>query len=549
MSYYRHNAAEVASRYEAVNSPVASFFQLAFAPSSRVLDIGCGSGRDLAALLKAGHDAFGLEPILEMRQEAVKAHPEVADRVRDSALPQLATEAAESFDGVLCSAVLMHIPPQQLFDAAFNIRRLLRQHGRLLVSIPFARTELDSSTRDQFGRLFSPIAPDQLQLLFERLGFQQIGRWVTPDVLGRENHAWATLLFELRIGSTLRPVDQIEGILNRDKKVATYKLALFRALAEIAMQQPHLAHWLPDGEVGISVRPVAERWLSYYWSIIGSEKYYPQVQGEKPGCPKPVKFRRNLHALTQKFQQSGGLTAFSLAYASGSLPIETKTLTEEVLRKIEQTIIAGPVTFAGGALASGRLFRYHAKQIVMPADLWQEFCLMGHWITDAIILRWAELSARLGKAQAISVSEITELLLSAPDPVRETDQARSVYAAQEAIECVWTGKSLVRGFEVDHVIPYSLWRNNQLWNLLPATKQANQQKSDKIPTTALLLKRQDAIVHCWQTMKLEAMPRFQAEIERFLGGNDSDWEHQLFGKLRESAELTALQRGVERWEP
>ena len=67
MSYYRHNAAEVASRYEAVNSPVASFFQLAFAPSSRVLDIGCGSGRDLAALLKAGHDAFGLEPILEMR--------------------------------------------------------------------------------------------------------------------------------------------------------------------------------------------------------------------------------------------------------------------------------------------------------------------------------------------------------------------------------------------------------------------------------------------------------------------------------------------------
>lgn len=67
--------------------------------------------------------------MLEMRQEAVKAHPEVADRVRDSALPQLTTEAAESFDGVLCSAVLMHIPPQQLFDAAFNIRRLLRQHG------------------------------------------------------------------------------------------------------------------------------------------------------------------------------------------------------------------------------------------------------------------------------------------------------------------------------------------------------------------------------------------------------------------------------------
>ena len=63
-------------------------------------------------------------------------------------------------------------------------------------------------------------------------------------------HLWTTLLFELRIGSALRPVDQIEGILNRDKKVATYKLALFRALAEIATQQPHIGHWHSNGDVG-----------------------------------------------------------------------------------------------------------------------------------------------------------------------------------------------------------------------------------------------------------------------------------------------------------
>ena len=296
-----------------------------------------------------------------------------------------------------------------------------------------------------------------------------------------------------------------------------------------------------------NVRAVAERWLAYYWSIIGSEKFFPQTQGEKPGGQKPVKFRSSLQSLTERFNQSGGLTAFSLAFASGDLAGDKQT--EGVLREIEQTIIAGPVTFAGGALSTGRVFRYAAKRIIMPADLWRELCLMGHWIIDAVILRWAELSVRLGKSQGISISEITELLVAIPDPARETDQARAIYAAQKNLECVWTGKSLARGFEADHVIPYSLWRNNQLWNLLPAAKDVNRAKSDRIPTTTLLLQRQDAIVNCWQLLQREAAPRFDVEVGRFLGSIKSDWEYQLFGKLRESAELTALQRGAERWEP
>ena len=56
---------------------------------------------------------------------------------------------------------------------------------------------------------------------------------------------WFTLLLELRSGGSVRAVDQIEGILNRDRKVATYKFALFRALAEIATQEPRVGRWLP----------------------------------------------------------------------------------------------------------------------------------------------------------------------------------------------------------------------------------------------------------------------------------------------------------------
>ena len=46
----------------AVPSPVARFYAAAFTRMSRVLDIGAGSGRDLAQFLDDRFDPFGVEP-------------------------------------------------------------------------------------------------------------------------------------------------------------------------------------------------------------------------------------------------------------------------------------------------------------------------------------------------------------------------------------------------------------------------------------------------------------------------------------------------------
>jgi hypothetical protein len=47
-------AIELTERCEAVNSSITRYFAIEFATGSRVLDVGAGSGRDLAALV-AGH--------------------------------------------------------------------------------------------------------------------------------------------------------------------------------------------------------------------------------------------------------------------------------------------------------------------------------------------------------------------------------------------------------------------------------------------------------------------------------------------------------------
>ena len=50
VAFYATHAPDVIQRYEAVDSPVVRFFAAAFAPGCRVLDVGAGSGRDLAAV-------------------------------------------------------------------------------------------------------------------------------------------------------------------------------------------------------------------------------------------------------------------------------------------------------------------------------------------------------------------------------------------------------------------------------------------------------------------------------------------------------------------
>ena len=95
---------------------------------------------------------------------------------------------------------MMHLPEQDLFDAAFALRNALRPHGRLLLSLPLARGDVAGGERGADGRLFKSYAPEYLQLLFERIGFQLVGRWDSDDALARAGTRWYTLLLESRPG-------------------------------------------------------------------------------------------------------------------------------------------------------------------------------------------------------------------------------------------------------------------------------------------------------------------------------------------------------------
>lgn len=555
LSFYERNFDELSEVYSRESLDWQESLLHTFRNARKILDVGCGTGRDLAFFLRKGKDAYGIEASRRMLDLAdaklVSEGLSGAGRLFGATLPELGVFAEGEFDGVLCSAVLMHLPDEEIFDAVYALRRILRPGGTLLVSVPSRRPDVDPITRrDAHGRLFSDLPSAKLRLLFERVGFAVQEFKTSPDSLGRKGIEWSVIEFVRLDQSTARPLDLVESILNRDKKDATYKLALFRALAEISQTQHHLAAYTPEGKVKIPVEAIADKWMLYYWPIFESAVFIGQRTGEKRGAGKGVSIRLPLEDLINSFRSSGGLSGFYTDWKSGSLAKDAQKLWRTARAKLQNTIWNMPVRHAGGREFD--VFQYDRldKSVCMDANLWRELCLTGSWIQDATVLRWAELTEQLTKG-AVKASRVIDCLLAVPDPKRNVNDARCYFQSLRDRVCVWSEKPLDADFAVDHAMPFSLWRNNDLWNLFPAAQGINAEKSDKLPTYGLLNRRRDRIIHYWRGLKSALGERFAREAQTLLGRDPftpSDWEPRLFSRFVEAFEVTAAQRGAARWE-
>ena len=458
----------------------------------------------------------------------------------------------------------MHIPDGELFDAAFELREQLVKGGKLLVSMPVERDDVRvGEQRDDAGRLMIVRSVAQVRLLFERLGFELENEWKSADAAGR-GFLWTTLRFRSS-GASTRAIDRVESIINADRKVATYKLALIRALCDIAMTSWAAARWETGGAVSVPLEAVSEKWQQYYWPLLEGGKVIPQINKEAEGG-KPIAFRRTLTALVEECRPQGGLTAFARMQANGTMPRSAARLSRAAVRVIASTIVRGPVRYAGGARGEPEFsFDESAKRILVRTDIWRELSLMGHWIRDAVILRWAEMTSRLSKGE-IEPGAVIDKLLQSAEPWRMDPTVRELYArlreagavgesersraGTSALECVWTARPLRADFDVDHAIPFAFWQASPSWNLFPAARGVNNAKRDRLPTADLVRRREEVIVDCWRMLRAALPARFSRDAAGLLGADPgSNWEKPLLSGFVEAIEYTASVRGAERWEP
>uniref|UniRef100_UPI002ACD9CCC HNH endonuclease domain-containing protein n=1 Tax=Chloroflexus sp. TaxID=1904827 RepID=UPI002ACD9CCC len=396
-------------------------------------------------------------------------------------------------------------------------------------------------------RLYTAIPPARLILLLESVGLRVLLVEEVPDQT-RPGIQWINVVGERGELNAARGLERIEAILAHDRKTATYKLALLRALCAIARNAVNPVEWGPD-RVYVPLRAIAVQWLIFYWPIVTAPEYIAQIRGEHPGTSKPIAFRTALVELAKRM--GGPSSLYSVLRDLDKNPRQY----DDVLKIIAQTIRKGPVTHSGSMHTP--IFTYRPGNgetfgwVGVPTDIWLDICRFEHWIEDSIIVRWARLTDEINRTA--NPGRYLALLMSPLQDERDTFEVRQALSNNPNLQCVWTGKLLQQDYAIDHVIPYAVWGNNDLWNLLPAHPQVNQAKSDALPARSLLIARRMVIIDYWQRYAQipSFQPRFATQIRRALNCDPHrpDWPYIAFAGLEEIIERTATTRGLPRWSP
>jgi len=152
------------------------------APPLRILDFGCGPGRDLLAFRQLGHEPTGLEGSAALAAMAREASGcEVLEQnFLSLELPP------EHFDGVFANASLFHVPAQELARVLGELRAALKPGGVLFASNPRGHGE-EGWQGERYG------AWHDLDLWRGHMGaagFVELEHYYRPEGLPRAAQTW-----------------------------------------------------------------------------------------------------------------------------------------------------------------------------------------------------------------------------------------------------------------------------------------------------------------------------------------------------------------------
>jgi len=134
---------------------------------ARILDVGCGAGRDMAWMEERGFSVTGIDLSTGMLAQA-RTH--VKGELLQMEMSALTFPAA-SFEGIWCNASLLHVPKVQVPTVLRQMRRVLVPEGMLYLGIQEGSGEGWEVTRFGVERFFARYALDEIEALLSQAGF------------------------------------------------------------------------------------------------------------------------------------------------------------------------------------------------------------------------------------------------------------------------------------------------------------------------------------------------------------------------------------------
>lgn len=188
INYYQENAAEFAEK--TINVDMRALYQpfLELLPhEGRILDAGCGAGRDAKAFAELGYlvDAF------DASSELVKIASQYCQfPVKCATFADF--ESDKKYDGIWACASLLHVPAQEMSAILRRLGQFLAQDGVFYLSFKYGHNDLE---RD--GRIFTNCDSQRLKGFLQGTGLAIRSEWITEDQRkDRAGERWLNALLE-----------------------------------------------------------------------------------------------------------------------------------------------------------------------------------------------------------------------------------------------------------------------------------------------------------------------------------------------------------------
>ena len=145
----------------------------------KILDLGCGSGRDSMNFMKLGYEVTAVDGAKEL---AKKASVLLGKEVILSTFEEL--ELKEKFHGIWACASLLHIKREDLKTVLNNLYNNLEDNGVFYMSFKYGEKEYV----DDKNRYFNCFTDESIiSFINENTKFNILDLYITEDKLGRVN--------------------------------------------------------------------------------------------------------------------------------------------------------------------------------------------------------------------------------------------------------------------------------------------------------------------------------------------------------------------------